>query len=98
MVWLADTVLDSFAVYRNGFLVIWYASIPENADFVAMLFPLRHVTVGVGLTHYVIAGWVNRTHIFASHGKIAVRHKALMGRSTDAQKHAPLTANVSAAR
>ena len=66
--------LTAFAVFWNGFLVNWYTRIPEDADLMAVLFPLIHVGVGVGLTYYVVAGWFNRTHILVSHRKLAVQH------------------------
>ena len=68
--------LTLFAVFWNGFLINWYTSI-GNANLVALLFPLIHVAVGVWLVYYVIAGWFNHTHIFVSHGKLAVRHKPI---------------------
>ena len=69
--------LTGFAVFWNGLLFKWYTSIPDEVDLMAVLFPLMHVAVGVGLTYYVLAGWFNRTHIFVNHGKIAVRHRPI---------------------
>ena len=40
----------------------------------ALLFPLLHVSVGVGLTYYVIAGFLNRTEVRATRGELSVSH------------------------
>jgi hypothetical protein len=46
----------------------------EGFDWMAMVFPICHVAVGVGLTYYVIAGFLNKSTIFLDDAILAVRH------------------------
>ena len=66
--------LTAFAIFWDGFLFFWYSKAFASGNLITLLFPLLHVAVGIGLTYYVVAGWFNRTHIYVSHGKMAVRH------------------------
>ena len=66
-----------FAVFWDGFLLVWYVAAIGNKDTIAILFPLLHVVVGVGITYWAAAGWVNRTQIVVGIGKITVRHGPL---------------------
>ncbi len=43
-------------------MFFWYNNLPQEVPLIAVLFPLLHVGVGVCLTYYVLAGWLNRTH------------------------------------
>lgn len=63
-----------FAMFWDGFLFIWYSKVGDSEEPMAMYFPLLHIAAGIGLTYYVVAGWLNRTYIRVSCGKIAVRH------------------------
>ncbi len=40
----------------------------------AILFPLLHVAVGVGLTYTVIAGYLNQTFITLDNANLTIRH------------------------
>ena len=40
-----------------------------------IVFPIGHVAVGVGLTYSVIAGFLNKTHIFADQHTVIVNHR-----------------------
>ncbi len=64
----------AFAVVWGGLLYNWYSKFGSNSDPMAVLFPLLHVGVGIGITYYAVAGWFNRTYILVSHGTIAVKH------------------------
>ena len=70
-------ILAAFAIFWDGFLFFWYNNLPQEVPLIAVLFPLLHVGVGVCLTYYVLAGWFNRTHIFANNQQIGVRHRPL---------------------
>jgi hypothetical protein len=43
----------------------------------ATYFPLIHVAVGLTISYYVIAGWVNRTRVLVGSGRLTVRHSPL---------------------
>lgn len=64
-----------FCIIWDSFLVFWYMKAfgdPE-APLMMKVFPIVHVAVGVGLTYYVIAGFLNKTDITISALKIGVR-------------------------
>lgn len=65
-----------FAMFWDGILINLYSKAGASGEPMS-IFSLIHVAVGIGLTYYVVAGWLNRTHIFVSHGKIAVRHRPI---------------------
>lgn len=71
-----------FCIFWNGFLVFWYKTAAQGGGPVAftvlaMLFPALHVAVGVGLTYFTIASFVNKTWITADRDAITVRHAPL---------------------
>jgi len=68
---LAMTV---FVLDWNGFLAAWYGAATEGGGLVELLFPIGHVGVGVGLTYWVVAGWINKTRIMIGDGLVGVRH------------------------
>lgn len=71
-------VMTAFAIAWDGFLVNWYLNVvPQSGNQMAMYFPLVHVAVGIGITYYVVAGWLNRTRITVGNGKVAVRHRPI---------------------
>lgn len=63
-----------FCIFWDGFLVVWYAiAFSTNGPLMMKLFPLLHVAVGVGLTWFVLATFVNRTTITVGDGACVVR-------------------------
>jgi len=67
-----------FAVVWDGFLLFWYgAVISGGAPGFFALFPLLHVAVGLGLTYYVVCGYVNTTYIELSKGLLIIEHYPL---------------------
>lgn len=67
-----------FCLFWDGFLLVWYrAAFAEGAPLIMKVFPIGHVLVGVGLTWYTVAGFVNRTTIVVSSGGLVVRHRPL---------------------
>jgi hypothetical protein len=72
--------LTFFVLFWDGFLVFWYAmafsglGAPGGVRLVMVLFPLFHVAVGVGLTWFVLATWLNRTTIEVEGGRMTCRH------------------------
>ena len=66
--------LTVFVILWNGFLVFWYGLTTElDAPLVFQLFPIIHVAVGLGLTYYTIAGYINKTDIKVSNSKIQIK-------------------------
>jgi DNA-directed RNA polymerase subunit RPC12/RpoP len=69
-----------FCIAWDSFLVFWYAMAlggkgPDGAfSLIAIIFPIAHVAVGVGLTYFVIAGFLNRTTIDVNQDELRVAH------------------------
>jgi hypothetical protein len=59
-------------------LVVWYSTALAHPDKpgaqFALVFPLLHVAVGVGITYWTLATLVNATTIVARNGMLSVRH------------------------
>jgi hypothetical protein len=71
-----------FCVAWDSFLVFWYAvaaraEMPGPARLLAVVFPAAHVAVGLGLTYYVLCGFLNKTRIRASRSELDVSHGPL---------------------
>lgn len=70
-----------FCLFWDGFLIAWYFFIPTGEmgwmGLAFLLFPLIHVAVGVGLTYFTIAGFVNRTEIMVQDDVLSVKHVPL---------------------
>ena len=67
--------LTVFAVFWNGFLFNWYSNVPDlgsltKENMMVVLFPLLHVSVGLGLTYYVIASYFNKTTVTVNHSSL----------------------------
>ena len=62
-----------FCVVWNGFLVFWYSVVVGGADgrdefyWLGVLFPIGHVTVGLGLAYFTLSLFVNRTTVTVDH-------------------------------
>lgn len=65
-----------FCAFWDSFLVIWYLTAMKSGDApsAVFVFPLIHVTVGLGLTWYTLAGLLNRTRIEVEQGTLRIRH------------------------
>jgi hypothetical protein len=74
---LKFVILTVFAVFWDGFLVVWYAKALGGDSLMAVLFPLIHVAIGTALTYYVVAGWLNRTQVYVDRQGLYVRHRPL---------------------
>jgi len=74
--------LTLFVIVWDAFLLNWYSmalspSFRIGVDLMFVLFPLLHVTVGIGLTYYVLTGYLNKTRIDVDFNSITVRHEPL---------------------
>jgi len=67
-----------FCIAWDGFLVFWYGvALSGHAPCIMVVFPVLHVAVGVGLTYWTIAGFVNRTEIRVDSHELTVEHRPL---------------------
>lgn len=70
-----------FCIAWDSFLIFWYSMAfgmfgrgPGAFGLLFIIFPIAHVAVGVGLTYFVIAGFLNRTTIEVAQDELRVRH------------------------
>jgi hypothetical protein len=70
-----------FCVFWDGFLVVWYSMVttglhgaPSGFGLLFFLFPLIHVSVGVGLTYALVAAIFNTTEVGVRGETFFVRH------------------------
>jgi hypothetical protein len=66
--------LTFFAVFWNGFLVVWFTIALGSGSLLMALFPIIHVAVGIFLAYYVVAGYLNKTIITVNHAKLTIKH------------------------
>jgi len=68
-----------FCFFWDGFLVFFYSMMfaGDGTPIFAMLFPLLHVAVGIGLTWYTISLFVNKTYIVITKHDLSIQHKPL---------------------
>jgi hypothetical protein len=70
-----------FCIAWDAFLVFWYSMAISSfgsaggASWIMVVFPIGHLAVGVGLTYFVIAGFLNRTEIHVDYETLIVRHR-----------------------
>lgn len=70
-----------FCVAWDSFLVFWYSTVlshgASGGNLIAIVFPVAHVAVGVGLTYSTLTGFLNRTKITVRNGTLSLRHGPL---------------------
>lgn len=71
----AAIFLVFFCIAWDSFLFFWYAN--TGMPFIFYLFPIVHVAVGVGLTYYTIALFINKTHLSIDPTQIRIQHSPL---------------------
>ena len=71
--------LAFFCTLWDGFLVFWYmtALSAKPIVWIALVFPLGHMAVGIGLTYFTLAGFLNKTSIRVTRGRVSVSHGPL---------------------
>ncbi|MBI5431720.1 MAG: hypothetical protein HZA52_02700 [Planctomycetes bacterium] len=75
--WFTPTVwfLLFFVIAWDGFLVFWYSiALRDEAPWIMAVFPIAHLAVGVGLTYFVVATFLNTTTVTATRDRLRVRH------------------------
>ncbi len=70
-------LLTFFVIFWDGFLIFWYTQAINTSNTMMLVFPLLHVAIGVGLTYYVLAGYINRTYIRVDHSFLSIKHAPL---------------------
>lgn len=66
-----------FCAVWDCFLLFWYFVASTEGAIMMMVFPLLHVAVGLGLTYFTVAGFLNTTTVTASSEGLSFRHAPL---------------------
>jgi hypothetical protein len=67
-----------FCVAWDGFLCFWYSiAFSTGAPWIMVVFPIAHLAVGVGLTYYTLAGFLNRSQLVVNRDTFSVNHRPL---------------------
>ena len=67
-----------FAIFGSGgFLYMIPKRLPSESLEASIFFWLICAAIVIWLTYYLVAGWLNRTHILVGGGKITVRHRPI---------------------
>ncbi len=74
---LTIILLAVFAVFWNGFMLVWHGISLASGNWLMSLFGLLHTAVGLGLGYYVLAGFLNRTTIWVEPDRLLIRHHPL---------------------
>lgn len=63
-----------FALFWNGFMIVWHAISLSGGVWFMSLFGLIHTGVGLWLIYYVLGGFLNSTRISIGLGGLQIRH------------------------
>jgi hypothetical protein len=66
-----------FCIAWDSFLYFWYKIAFTQREILAIIFPLLHVAVGVGLTYATLCGYLNSTTIRATTSSLKIRNGPL---------------------
>jgi len=65
-----------FCIAWDSFLIFWYSlALTKGAPWIAVVFPIAHLSAGIWLTYFVIAGFLNQTTITLTSEALRVRHR-----------------------
>lgn len=72
--WMNSSVLflTFFVVFWDGFLVVWYAISLSSGMWFMAAFATLHLLVGLALTYYVLAVYLNKTRVRLEGGTLKV--------------------------
>jgi len=66
-----------FCLFCDGFMVVWFGIAISKQQWAMAAFGTLHGLVGVGLTYFVVCGFINRTHIQISFQNISIKHQPM---------------------
>ena len=71
--------LAFFCIAWDSFLCFWYgmAFSSSNTPWIMIVFPVAHLAVGVGLTYYTLAGFINSSTVRVDRRRFSVSHGPL---------------------
>lgn len=63
-----------FALFWNGFLVVWVGIALSTGAWIMIVFASLHIAIGVGIGYYVLSGFLNKTSIMIRRQEIGIKH------------------------
>lgn len=66
-----------FCIFWDGFMITWYTIAIVQKEWGMAAFGTLHALVGIGLTYGLVCGFVNRTEIHVTQGKLQIDHLPL---------------------
>jgi hypothetical protein len=66
--------LTVFALFWNGFMVVWYSIAISQKMWAMAGFGAIHTIVGLSLIYIVLSGFLNKTYIKVSHQNLNIKH------------------------
>jgi len=71
--------LAFFCIAWDAFLCFWYgmALSSRGVPWIMIVFPIFHVAIGVGLTYYTLAGFLNRSTVRVDSRSFSIQHAPL---------------------
>jgi len=69
--------LAVWCVFWDGFLIVWYALSLAAGMWLMVLFPTLHAIIGIVVTYYTLAGFLNRTIVKIGNGQLEIWHHPL---------------------
>lgn len=66
-----------FAIFWNGFMVVWHTIALSQGAWFMSLFGLIHTAIGIGLIYGVLTSFFNSTIILAGNRDLSVKHGPL---------------------
>jgi len=64
-------------MFWDGFMITWYTIAISKGQWAMALFGTLHALVGICLTYFVIAGYINKTYITVTNNVFKIKHKPL---------------------
>ena len=64
-----------FALFWNGFMIVWYTMALAMEAYPMMLFGTIHALVGIGMIYWVAAGIFNTTEVRATKNRLYIKHR-----------------------
>jgi hypothetical protein len=77
--WFSPVIvfLTLFCCFWDGFMIVWFTIAIREGQWAMAAFGTIHGLVGVGLTYFVICGYLNRTYVTISYDALSIVHKPL---------------------
>ncbi|MCI4666564.1 MAG: hypothetical protein MRZ79_00280 [Bacteroidia bacterium] len=71
--------LTLFVIFWDSLILQWYnhltgRPLETDFDFLSVIFPIFHVAMGICLTYYTIAGYLNKTIMVVGNGSLSITH------------------------